>query len=129
MIERDKNINWNPPKRSQLKLNIDAAWISADLPAGFSLILRNDAEILEQGRAGAFTASTPEEAEELGLLQGAKWATEIGLSNFTIEGDCKNLFDYLNGNESYLEWQNIPILDEAVNELESCIIFWGFYFV
>ncbi|XP_026415914.1 uncharacterized protein LOC113311291 [Papaver somniferum] len=100
---RDKNITWNPPKRSQLKLNIDTNWISANLPAGFSLIFRKDAGILEQGRVRAFTASTPEEAVALELLQGAKWATKIELSNFSIEGDCKNLFDYLNGKESFLE--------------------------
>ncbi|XP_026430910.1 uncharacterized protein LOC113328029 [Papaver somniferum] len=130
-VKIGKNLipNWNPPKRSQLKLNIDAAWISANLPAGFSLILRNDAGILEQGRAGAFTSSTPEEAEALGLLQGAKWAAETGLSNFSIEGDCKNLFNYLNGIESSLEWQNISILDDAINELKSCNNFLGLYFV
>ncbi|XP_026399907.1 uncharacterized protein LOC113295796 [Papaver somniferum] len=129
MKNGDKNVNWIPPEKSQLKINIDAAWILDNLPAGFSLILRNDAVILEQGRAGALTASTPEEAEALGLLQGAKWAVEIGLSNFSLEGDCKNLFDYLNGNKSLLGWQNIPILDEAVNELKSCNNFLGFHFV
>ncbi|XP_026459476.1 uncharacterized protein LOC113360151 [Papaver somniferum] len=125
----DKNTNWIPPEESQLKINIDAAWISANLPAGFSLILRNDARLLEQGRAGALTASTPEEAEALGLLQGTKWAVELGLSNFTLEGDCNNLFDYLNGKESLLEWQNIPILDEVVNKLKPCNNFLGFHFV
>ncbi|XP_026437831.1 uncharacterized protein LOC113336033 [Papaver somniferum] len=128
-IRGDKTRNWNPPKRSQLKLNIDAASTSAIVPAGFSLILRNDAGILEQGRAGAFIASTSEEAEALGLLQGAKRATKIGLSNFSIEGDCKNLFDHLNGNESSIEWKNITILDDAINELKSCNNFLGFYFV
>ncbi|XP_026451033.1 uncharacterized protein LOC113351224 [Papaver somniferum] len=122
----NKNINWTPPEKSRLKINIDATWISANLPAGISLILRNDAGILEQGRAGALTATTPEEEEALGLLQGAKWAVEIGLSNFYLEGDCKNLFDYLNGKESLLEWQNIPILDEVVNELKSCNIWVSF---
>ncbi|XP_026431838.1 uncharacterized protein LOC113329082 [Papaver somniferum] len=122
------NHNWNPPNKSQLKLNIDAAWISANLPTGFSLILRNDAGVLEQGRTGAFTASTPEEAEALGLLQGAKWASEFGLSNFLVEGDCKNLFDYLNGYESLIEWQNKAILDEAIIELKSCNNFFGFLF-
>ncbi|XP_026400661.1 uncharacterized protein LOC113296574 [Papaver somniferum] len=121
--------NWKPPSKSQLKLNIDAAWISANLPAGLSLILRSDAGTIEQCRAGAFTASTPEEAEALGLLEGAKWAAENGLTNFSIEGDCKNLFDYLNGIESSLEWQNISVLDQVIHTLKSCNNFLGFYFV
>ncbi|XP_026441684.1 receptor-like protein 9DC3 [Papaver somniferum] len=48
----------------------------------------NDAGGFEQGRAGPFAASTAEEAEALGLLQGAKWVVERGLSNFLVEGDC-----------------------------------------
>ncbi|XP_026452190.1 uncharacterized protein LOC113352598 [Papaver somniferum] len=79
--------NWSLPNTSQFKLNIDAAWISLDFPAGFSLILRNDVGDFELGRAGPFTASSPEKAEAIGLLQSVNWAVEKGLSNFTVEGD------------------------------------------
>ncbi|XP_026384999.1 uncharacterized protein LOC113280607 [Papaver somniferum] len=95
---------------------------------GFSLIVRDDVGDFKTGRAGPFTASIPEEAEALGLLQGAQCATEKGMANFSVEGDSKNLFDYLNGRESQLEWQNQSILDEAKNVFNSCQKFLGFNF-
>ncbi|XP_026455275.1 uncharacterized protein LOC113356376 [Papaver somniferum] len=71
---------------------------------GFSLIYKNDAVEFELGKAGPISASISEEAEALGLLQGAQWAMKEGMTDFTVEGDCKNLFDYLNEKASQLEW-------------------------
>ncbi|XP_026398857.1 uncharacterized protein LOC113294693 [Papaver somniferum] len=127
--EKLKIQTWSLLNRSQFKLNIDAAWSSIDLPTGFSLILRNDAGDFEIGRAGSFTASTPEEAEAIGLLQGAYWAVEKGLSNFTVEGDCKNLFDYLNGKDSQISWQNRLIMNEVQEKFNQYQNFLGFYLV
>ncbi|XP_026451286.1 uncharacterized protein LOC113351536 [Papaver somniferum] len=121
--------NWSFPKSSQLKLNIDVAWISVDLSAGFSLILRNDAGDFELGKAGSFTTSSPEEAEAIWLLQGAIWALDKGISNFTVEGDCQNLFDYLNGKDSQISWQNRSIMDEVKEKISRCQIFLGFFLV
>ncbi|XP_026459028.1 uncharacterized protein LOC113359649 [Papaver somniferum] len=118
-----------PPRKTQLKLNIDAAWISVNLPAGFSLILRNDARGFEQGRAGSFTTATPEEAEALGMLQGAKWALEKEWSNFSVKGDCKNLVDYLNGKPTQMEWRNQAIIDEVKCEFNKCTNFLVFFYI
>ncbi|XP_026377059.1 uncharacterized protein LOC113271417 [Papaver somniferum] len=105
---------WIAPRHAQKKLNLDAAWTSVNEPAGFALILRNDAGNFGQGRAGSISATSPEEAEVLGLLHAAAWAVEEGITNFSVEGDCKNLFDYLNGKPSQITWKNQKIIDEAL---------------
>ncbi|XP_026429992.1 uncharacterized protein LOC113326484 [Papaver somniferum] len=113
---KDKDLissTWSSPKKNQFKINIDATWNSKTLPAGFSLIPRNDGGDFEKSRAGPISDSTPEEAESIGMRQGAKWAVEHGLANFLVEGDCKNLIDYLNGKESGIEWQNQAIMEEV----------------
>ncbi|XP_026410444.1 uncharacterized protein LOC113305644 [Papaver somniferum] len=91
---------WLAPRHAQKKINLDAAWASANVPAGFSLILRNDAGNFNQGRAGPISATSPKEAEALGFLQVAAWVVEEGITDFSVEGDYKNLFDYLNGKPS-----------------------------
>ncbi|XP_026384377.1 uncharacterized protein LOC113279959 [Papaver somniferum] len=111
------------------KLNLDAAWISSSIPAGFAIICRNDAGESTQGRDGPISANDPEEAEALGFLQAAKWARAINLSDFSMEGDCKNLFDYINGEPSQIAWQKKSIMDEVKYEFSFCINFKGFHFV
>ncbi|XP_026432458.1 uncharacterized protein LOC113329849 [Papaver somniferum] len=120
---------WSPPRKNQLKINVDATSNSKSLPAGFSLILRNDGGEFEQSRAGPTSASTDEEAEAIGMRQGAKWEVEHGLANFLVEGDCKNLIDYLNGKESGIEWQNQAIMEEVKREFNLCQKKLGFFYV
>lgn len=120
---------WLFPRKSQFKLNIDAVWVSSTLPAGFSLILRNDIGDLEQGGAGPISAATPEEVEALGLWHGAKWALDNGWSNFSVEGDCKKLFDYLNGKPSQIEWKNQSLMDVTKYYFNKCKFFLGFFYI
>ncbi|RZC67516.1 hypothetical protein C5167_011205 [Papaver somniferum] len=69
------------------------------------------------------------EAEALGLLQAAKWAVDEKFSDFSMEGDCKNLFDYLNGVRSEISWQNQSIMEEVKQLTGKCHNFLGFIFV
>lgn len=43
----DINNSWQFPKPIHHKLNVDAAWISHNVPAGFAIIYRNDAGCLK----------------------------------------------------------------------------------
>ncbi|XP_026378874.1 uncharacterized protein LOC113273354 [Papaver somniferum] len=117
---------WIFPKKSQFKLNIDATWISSSLPAGFSIILRNDTGDFKQGRAGPISATSPEEAEALGLWHGARWALDNEWANFSVEGDCQKMFDYLNGKSSQIEWKNQLLMDEAKICFDKCKKKWVF---
>ncbi|XP_026383574.1 uncharacterized protein LOC113279078 [Papaver somniferum] len=123
------NNTWKLPEPHYHKLNLDGAWISCNTPEGFAIIFRNDAGELIQGRAGPISANEPEEAEAQGYLQAAKWARANNLSTFSVEGDCKNLVDNLNGEPSQISWQNQTIMDEVKNEFSFCNNFKGFYFV
>ncbi|XP_026399628.1 uncharacterized protein LOC113295515 [Papaver somniferum] len=123
------NNTWKLPEPHYHKLNLDDAWISCNTPAGFAIIFRNDVGEFIQGRAGPISATEPEEEEALGYLQAAKWARPNNLSTFSVEGDCKNLVDYLNGEPSQISWQNQTIMDEAKNEFSFCNNFKVFYFV
>ncbi|XP_026459934.1 uncharacterized protein LOC113360661 [Papaver somniferum] len=120
---------WDAPSHDQKKLNIDAVWTSVNEPSSFSLILRNDAGKFVQGRAGSISATSPEEAEALGLLHASAWAVEEGLTNFSVEGDCKNLFDYRNGKPSQITWKNQKIMNEVKRDFNLCQHFLGFFYV
>ncbi|XP_026378641.1 uncharacterized protein LOC113273087 [Papaver somniferum] len=120
---------WKFPESLHNKLNLDVAWISSSVPTGFAIIFRNDAGEFTQGRAGPISATTPEEAEALGFLQSAKWARAMKLSDFSMEGDCKNLFDYLKGEPSQITWQNQSIMEEVKDEISFCNNFKGFHFI
>lgn len=128
MIGNNKNSKWQFPTPGHNTLNLDVAWISSSVPAGYAIIFRNDAGGFKDGRAGPISATSPEEAETLGFFHAAKWARTKNLSDFSVEGDCKSLIDYLNGELSQITWQNQTIMDEVRQEFSFCNNFKDFYF-
>ncbi|XP_026452093.1 uncharacterized protein LOC113352496 [Papaver somniferum] len=58
-VGNSSNDKWQAPGAGQDKITLDAAWISIDVLAGFSLIFRNAAGNFEQGKARPITDSSP----------------------------------------------------------------------
>ncbi|KAF5189850.1 hypothetical protein FRX31_020557 [Thalictrum thalictroides] len=67
--------------------------------------------------AGSVTrnASTAEEAESKGILEGVRRAVQQRLKRLEVETDCKSAADFLNELTSNLSWGASNILKEAKN--------------
>ncbi|XP_026383878.1 uncharacterized protein LOC113279403 [Papaver somniferum] len=82
------------------------------IPLGYGIVIRN-ALGYQGARGGNCRVSSPEEAEALAVFEATKWAREKALTNFSLEGDCKNVMDYLNGMNTSITWQVQRLLDEV----------------
>ncbi|XP_026410577.1 uncharacterized protein LOC113305791 [Papaver somniferum] len=95
---------WQAPLGNKIKINFDAARISNNLPSSYVIILRDNAGDTGGGKAGQSTSQDPQEAEAIGVYRAENWAQETGLENFSIEGDCESLFNYMKGKNSDISW-------------------------
>ncbi|XP_026435851.1 uncharacterized protein LOC113333643 [Papaver somniferum] len=112
-----------------LKFNVDATWISESLPSTYAFILRNESGYCEGGKAGLTAGLNPQEAEAIGVWQTTVWANEKQIKNFSIEGDCESLFNYINGQNADISWRAKDYMQEAHRLAHLCNNFLGFVFV
>ncbi|XP_026395990.1 uncharacterized protein LOC113290620 [Papaver somniferum] len=120
---------WKAPSKDNLKINVDATWISEALPYTYALILRNDTGDCQGGRAGHSTGSDPQEAEAIGVLQAEIWAKDNQIQRFSIEGDCESLFNYILGKKEDILWRAKAYINEAIRIASFCTNFLGFFYV
>ncbi|XP_026445017.1 uncharacterized protein LOC113345454 [Papaver somniferum] len=67
-----QSVPWKLPDSKCDKINYDASWVSHVNNASYGLIMRNDAGDGKAGKSRIIEASSPEKAEALALLQGAR---------------------------------------------------------
>ncbi|XP_026437286.1 uncharacterized protein LOC113335458 [Papaver somniferum] len=123
------NFKWKAPSLGNLKFNVDATWISESLPSTYAFILRNELGKCEGGKAGLAAGLDPSEAEAIGVWQKAVWANEKQIKNFSIEGDCESLFNYINGQNADVSWRAKAYMQESHRLAHLCNNFLGFVFV
>lgn len=63
------------------------------------------------------------------ILQDAMWTKELKFSNFNMDGDCRNLTEYLNERISSISWQSKSILEAPKRITLSCLNFQDFFFI
>ncbi|XP_026399501.1 uncharacterized protein LOC113295380 [Papaver somniferum] len=129
LLKNKKRNTWTSPKMNTLKINVDATWVSKDLPSGYAIILRNDADDIQGGREGQSSSTDQQEAEAVGVLQATIWAKYKGINNFSIEGDRESIFNYLQGHSQNISWCAKAYLDEANRIAKLCPNFLGFNYV
>ncbi|XP_026416621.1 uncharacterized protein LOC113312069 [Papaver somniferum] len=95
---------------------------------GYGLILHVATSTTIQAGSRTIHASSSEEAEALTLLEAARWATSMDCKFFWIEGDCKGVIDFAQGQANTIQWRNQAIIYEAMRILKSCESFLGFTF-
>ncbi|KAF5187855.1 hypothetical protein FRX31_022554 [Thalictrum thalictroides] len=78
-----------PPRAGFVKLNVDTAFSSANVPIGIGFILRtNTGSFMIAGNSGGCAASA-ECAECQGLLTATTWAIQQHRDRIEIETDCQ----------------------------------------
>ncbi|XP_026458453.1 uncharacterized protein LOC113358955 [Papaver somniferum] len=127
--KKKTNFKWKAPSMGSLKFNVDATWISESLSFTYAFILRNESRDCEGGKAGLAAGLNPQEAEAIGVWQTTVWANEKQIKNFSIEGDCESLFNYINGQNADVSWRAKAYMQEAHRLANLCNNFLGFVFM
>lgn len=102
---------WKPPSNLQVKINVDGAFSSSSLLAGWGVIIRNcDGAVLD-GANGSFPASSAFMAEAFALRKGVVMAIALDISSVIFELDCKVLVDCVNIGDA-APWECQALVDD-----------------
>lgn len=103
---------WIPPLDSQVKINVDGAFINPLLPAGMGIVFRNkDGRVLD-GFGDTFLASSAFMAEAYALIkESCGVVVSLDLTNVVFESDCKALVDCVSSG-SAAPWDCEVLVDD-----------------
>ncbi|XP_074322941.1 uncharacterized protein LOC141659906 [Apium graveolens] len=96
-------INWKPPDRGWLKLNVDASVKKGDSNFAIGMVIRNEDGNFIMGKnlriAGCVNVL---EVEAYGVWVAIKWIEELQLKNVTVESDSSLVVQALQQGSEYL---------------------------
>ena len=108
-----ERVIWKPPPRPRHKVNFDGAVFREDNSAGVGVVIRDEQGFL----VAAMTDKIPlpysvSAVEVLAAVKALRFAGDIGLESFILEGDSKITIDALAGNNmEHAEFGNL--IEEA----------------
>ena len=87
-------IRWLPPMEGEVKCNVDAALFKEQNCFGVGMCLRDSRGHFMKAKTRRFHGvPLPYEAEACGLKEAILWLGDMGMSNVSIELDCKLVVD------------------------------------
>ncbi|OVA10954.1 hypothetical protein BVC80_7757g6 [Macleaya cordata] len=120
-IEPPTPASWSLPNFDYLKINFDGSFTETNLAGGSGFICCDSTGTFCGAGAGPTLVLLAGEAESAAALSTITWAKEMSKTNIILEGDSKQVIDYINGSGGdYFEWRCKPILDK-VRELKATI--------
>lgn len=108
--EVERNIKWQAPLAPYLKMNVDAAWLSASGHTGIGIIIRNHAGEFKCGKICRTTSISAVDAEARAVIEGLSLAANHGYSHMCVESDSKPLIHCCLGKIATGAWELYPSL-------------------
>ncbi|CAL9002922.1 unnamed protein product, partial [Prunus brigantina] len=108
--EVERNIKWQAPLAPYLKMNVDAAWLSASGHTGIGIIIRNHAGEFKCGKICRTTSISAVDAEARAVIEGLSLAANHGYSHMCVESDSKPLIHCCLGKIAKGAWELYPSL-------------------
>jgi hypothetical protein len=100
LVQNSTNtIRWEKPAPSEVKCNVDAAIFKDQGCYGVGMCLRDEnGHFIAAKTAWFHGLAQPQEAEARGLKEAIIWLGNRGLTNVSIELDCKQVVDGISNN-------------------------------
>ena len=97
-LDRNHVVAWVPPSATQYKVNVDGAVFAAQKSASVGVLIRDSyGQVVATINKKINAPLGPLEAEVKAWEEGVKFAREVGVYDFTLEGDSLVLFNALSG--------------------------------
>ncbi|XP_050217657.1 uncharacterized protein LOC126668508 [Mercurialis annua] len=119
---------WRPPPPGMIKINFDAALSISNRIAAVGLVCSNSSGYITYSCSHRFPGIvSPEIAEALGMRHVIMIASQLGLKNIIIEGDCLNVISASQGKKDIPSTIDVIIFDTV--RLSSSFISCDFAYV
>ncbi|XP_050238286.1 uncharacterized protein LOC126687773 [Mercurialis annua] len=119
---------WRPPPPGRIKINFDAALNISNRIAAVGLVCSNSSGYITYCCSHRFSGIvSPEIAETLGMWHAIMIASQLGLRNIIIEGDCLNVISAAQGKKDIPSTIEVIIFDTV--RLSSSFISCDFAYV
>jgi hypothetical protein len=121
---REKKAPWSPPKASEIKMNVDAAFCADTGEAAAGVVFRNHSgEPIAVASSVLEGCNDAEEAEAIAVLTGMNLAVQLNLKPAIVESDNAGVVKALNGLAPHMgtSWHIYRNILQRRGEFPGCV--------
>ncbi|KAF8406535.1 hypothetical protein HHK36_008623 [Tetracentron sinense] len=121
----NRSTTWMVPPINYVKINVDGAWDPLNNKARAGIIIRDHLGVTIFRQSFPTDSVSARVSETKAIFLDLYIALSQGWSNFILEGDANQLFDYINNKECNVHWDISTILKDIKvlwNQIPSTLV-------